>query len=67
VVHGACLQRSRIAEVPEVCVSLARQRRNFFLYGALLKYSRITEAEIIYSVAGILAMQCCLPFLKSFY
>jgi hypothetical protein len=52
------LQRQRIAEVPELEFLSFGRAVTFFLYGALLKYSRIPEAEIIYSVAGILAMQC---------
>jgi hypothetical protein len=52
-------QRSRIAEVPEVCDPVARQRRNFNLFTAQqLKYNRNRKAEMMYSIAGILAMQC---------
>ena len=40
-------------------ISAARPRRKFFNTAALLKYNRITKAERICSVAGILAMQCC--------
>jgi hypothetical protein len=44
-----CTQRQRIAEVPEL---------EFLSLGAVIKLNRITKAEL-YSVAGILAMQCC--------
>ena len=54
--HG--VQRSRTAEVPEI-EFLQLGRGVNFQYAALLKYNRITKAEKIYSVAGILAMLCC--------
>ena len=51
-------QRSRIAEVPEIEFLQLGRGVTFFNYAALLKYNRITEAEKICFVAGILAMQC---------
>ena len=40
-------------------IPLARSRLDFSPYAALLKLNRITKVEKIYSVAGLLAMQCC--------
>jgi hypothetical protein len=45
--------------VPELELQQPGSAVTFFLYDALLKYNRITKAEMIYSVAGIAAMQCC--------
>jgi hypothetical protein len=51
-VRKHCSQRQRIAEVPEL---------EFCRSAFVLKLNRITKAGI-HSIAGILAMQCCVPF-----